>query len=374
MQAAGETFEHFVRDVRKQARQCNFEGLADSMIRDQIVIGIHNENLRTKLLQDNQPTMAKVEQMCKAFEAAALQNEAWAKKEEQIDPVQMTQEKKMASRKTQVFQVRQGAQATKLSCYGKTCRVCQSKNHFAACCRKAAQVGELRDGEDDFSILDVCVDCVGTKRDWMVKANVGSEQVFLKIDTGSQANLLPFSIYKIIKPRPLLRQSSSTLRSYSGSTIKHVGVVSEQVVIGWQSCMLSFFVVKKGHQALLGLNATEQLGLITRNVDTVTNSSEKLLQEYSAVFQGTGCVQRQYKMVLKEGSVPVVQAARRIPLTLREPLRNEVRRMEEAGIIVKVNEPTDLESRSSWRTCFQELQSLTQKVTPQVRKTSKYTP
>lgn len=175
----------------------------------------------------------------------------------------------------------------------------------------------------------------------MVEANVDGEQVFLKIDTGSQANLLPFSIYKNIKPRSLLRQSTSTLRSYSGSTIKHVSVISEQVVIGGQSCKLNFFVVKKGHQALLGLNATEQLGLITRNVDTVTSSSEKLLQEYSEFFQGTGCVQRQYKMVLKKGSVPVVQAARRVPLTLREPLRKELRRMEEAGIIVKVNEPTD---------------------------------
>ncbi|XP_049519032.1 uncharacterized protein LOC125943603 [Dermacentor silvarum] len=79
-------------------------------------------------------------------------------------------------------------------------------------------------------------------------------------------------------------------------------------------------------------------------------------------------------MVLKKGSVPVVQAARRAPLTLREPLRKELRRMEEAGIIVKVNEPTDWESSSSWRTCFQELQFPTQKVTPQVTKTSKYTP
>lgn len=76
MQAAGETFEQFLRDVRKQARHCNFQEVADSMIRDQIVIGINNESLRAKLLQDNRLTLAKAEQICKAFEAAVLQNEA----------------------------------------------------------------------------------------------------------------------------------------------------------------------------------------------------------------------------------------------------------------------------------------------------------
>lgn len=226
--------------------------------------------------------------------------------------------------------------------YGKTCRACQSKNHFAVCCRKVTQVGELRDDEDDFSILDVCVDSVRTERDWIVNADVGGQQVRLKVDTGSQANLLPFPVYKSIKLRPPLKHSSSTLRSYSGCTIKHLGVISQQVAIGRQRCELNFFVVKKGRQALLGLHGAEQLGLVTRNVDSVTtNSSEKLLQEYSDVFQGTGCVQRQYKMVLKEGSVPAVQAARRVPLALREPLRNELRRMEQAGIIAKVNEPSD---------------------------------
>lgn len=50
MQATGESFEQFSRDVRMQARSCNFGQLTDSMIRDQIVIGISNEGLRAKLL------------------------------------------------------------------------------------------------------------------------------------------------------------------------------------------------------------------------------------------------------------------------------------------------------------------------------------
>lgn len=56
---------------------------------------------------------------------------------------------------------------------------------------------------------------------------------------------------------------------------------------------------------------------------------------------GTGCVERVYRMVLRDEARPVVQAARRVPLALQEPLRGELGRMERAGIITKVTEPTD---------------------------------
>ncbi|XP_077502011.1 uncharacterized protein LOC144113013 [Amblyomma americanum] len=55
----------------------------------------------------------------------------------------------------------------------------------------------------------------------------------------------------------------------------------------------------------------------------------------------TGCVKRHYHFVLRDDAVPVVQPARRVPLSLREPLREELQRMEQGGIIAKVTEPTD---------------------------------
>ncbi|XP_070387525.1 uncharacterized protein [Dermacentor albipictus] len=46
-------------------------------------------------------------------------------------------------------------------------------------------------------------------------------------------------------------------------------------------------------------------------------------------------------MVLQPTAVPVVQRARRIPLSLRGPLQEELRRLERKAIIVKENDPTD---------------------------------
>ncbi|XP_077552546.1 uncharacterized protein LOC144167016 isoform X2 [Haemaphysalis longicornis] len=73
--------------------------------------------------------------------------------------------------------------------------------------------------------------------------------------------------------------------------------------------------------------------------------------------QEPGCVQRRYRMVLREGAKPVVQTTRRVPLALQEPLKEELQRMERAGIAVKVKEPTDWGSSWCLPTCYHGLQS-----------------
>lgn len=68
---------------------------------------------------------------------------------------------------------------------------------------------------------------------------------------------------------------------------------------------------------------------------------DAVLAEFPEVFRGLGCVNRPYKMVLREGFQPMVQPARRVPIALREPLRAELNRLVEAGIVRRVQEPTD---------------------------------
>ncbi|XP_075723895.1 uncharacterized protein LOC142765972 [Rhipicephalus microplus] len=59
------------------------------------------------------------------------------------------------------------------------------------------------------------------------------------------------------------------------------------------------------------------------------------------VFQRTGCIQREYQMVLQEVATPSVQTPRRVPLALQKRLKEELERMLKAGILTKVEEPTD---------------------------------
>lgn len=114
------------------------------------------------------------------------------------------------------------------------------------------------------------------------------------------------------------------------------------VTVGDRQICAEFFVVKNNHSAILGLAASEKLGIVRRDVESVTTSNtEAVVEEFPQLFHGTGRTPREYKMVLHKDAVPVVQPARRVPLSLREPLRAELDRMEREGIIQKVSSPTD---------------------------------
>ncbi|XP_049275515.1 uncharacterized protein LOC119372299 isoform X3 [Rhipicephalus sanguineus] len=343
VQSQGEPFEHFLRDLKKQARACNFGALLDSMVRDQIVYGTNDDRVREKLLRDCELTLQKAEHVCKAAETSALRQETWEQGQKQVDAVRNAgpNPKTAQVKMYKCSKCGRTHQPGNCPAFGRTCRKCQKRNHFAICCRSSALVGEIQDHEDDFSVLEVSARGVISQRDWTVRMTVNNVSVELKVDTGSQANLLPVGIYNKMHPSPEMKQSSVVLHSYGGDTIKHLGVVCTEVTLGDRAIPLDFFVVRKGRQAILGLQATERLGLLSRVHSVSKDGCEEIVKDFRHLFTGTGCVKKVYHMVLQDNTVPVIQPVRRVPLALTEPLRDELDRMEHAGIITRVTEPTD---------------------------------
>lgn len=90
------------------------------------------------------------------------------------------------------------------------------------------------------------------------------------------------------------------------------------------------------------LDILEQLALVNR-VDSLDNKSPSqcIKQQFPNLSAGIGKKRCEYKMVLREDAVPVVQPARRVPHALREPLKEELVRMKDASIIAKVEKPSD---------------------------------
>nr|XP_037288681.1 uncharacterized protein K02A2.6-like [Rhipicephalus microplus] len=177
----------------------------------------------------------------------------------------------------------------------------------------------------------------------MVRGKIAGQEIQFKVDTGSQANLLPLTLFNRIAHASTPRKSAAVFSAYNGSTIKHVGVATEDLEKNEAQHSVSFFIVKKGRQAILGLKTCQQFGLVLVTVDAVKvgDGQTKLQLAFPDLFSGTGCVRRPYKMVLREDAVPVVQPARRVPIALKGRLRQELQRMEKASIIVKVDEPTE---------------------------------
>ena len=78
--------------------------------------------------------------------------------------------------------------------------------------------------------------------------------------------------------------------------------------------------------------------------DAAALPPDDIFSEFSDVFDGVIKVMpgEQYKICLRDDAVPfAVTAPRRVPFALREPLQQELRKLEDNGIIVPVTEPTD---------------------------------
>ena len=59
------------------------------------------------------------------------------------------------------------------------------------------------------------------------------------------------------------------------------------------------------------------------------------------VFDGLGCLSEPYHIEIDPASKPVIHPTRKVPVTLREPLKKELTRMVQEEILTPVSEPTD---------------------------------
>ena len=81
------------------------------------------------------------------------------------------------------------------------------------------------------------------------------------------------------------------------------------------------------------------LGLIT--VHTVHNvKSTKLVEQYNNVFKGLGCLGDEYHIEEDKSVVPVQHVPRRVPVAMKERLKQKLSELTKQGIITKVEEPT----------------------------------
>ncbi|KAL1262289.1 hypothetical protein QQF64_007554 [Cirrhinus molitorella] len=70
VQTLGESIDQFVTDLKTKAKSCEYGQLCDSLIKDRIVIGIRDDDLRARLLRETDLDLHKAVQMWRAAEAS----------------------------------------------------------------------------------------------------------------------------------------------------------------------------------------------------------------------------------------------------------------------------------------------------------------
>ena len=142
---------------------------------------------------------------------------------------------------------------------------------------------------------------------------------------------------------PLL-PSLARLEIYSKTCIKPVGRCELTCWVRGHKHQVLFQIVDGSYTPLLGRESCGQVSLAQR-ISTI--GSKGILDEFPEVFQGLGCLPGKYHISIDPSVQPVVHPPRRIPHSKRDPLKKELDRMENVGIIEKVplNEPADWVSR-----------------------------
>ena len=197
-------------------------------------------------------------------------------------------------------------------------------------------------------------------------AGRGKEETTLKakIDTGAQGNVLPLHIYHNMypqninansKPRPrTLSQSKVILVAYGGSEIKHFGTAKIPCEFKGIKITATFYVTDTSGPAIIGLRTATQLKLVKFNLEVKKSpqpepctqsvksapirSKQDLIAWYPECFDGIGKLKSEYHITLDPAVPPVVHPPRKVPISMKDEVKDELENIVKNDIIAKVQE------------------------------------
>ncbi|CAC5389777.1 unnamed protein product [Mytilus coruscus] len=356
-QSEGENIDHYATELKNRAKTCEFGQLCDSFVRDRIVCGILSDNVRERLLRIPDLTLAKSIDICRASEVSKQQLKSITEDEKTVHAMRKDyksghkpkvkhqyKDHRKDNPKGQKYDCKKcGMQHLPRSCpaFGKTCNQCKKPNHFKKMC-KSRRIHAIEEESD--SGEELYIGCIENQKksenSWMVNLNLNGKNQKFKLETGAQANVIPYKVLKLVKGDTKIIPSKTRLVTYSGEKMDVLGKCYINVSHKDKIERMEFAVVNFNAQCILGLSACEKLNLINR-VMSVEKSAESILKENSDLFDGIGELEGYHHIELDKSINPVIHPPRRVPIALQERLKSEIERMEKLGIVEKVEHPTE---------------------------------
>ena len=404
VQNSGENFSTFLTDLKKLSASCEFADLRDSLIKDRIISGISDSRLKNRLLREENLTLQKCVDICKAAELAEIQISTMKseenKKIEEIsaknkDYKNKNKEKNFKGRPLQKSKTgssergtqpsrdsRKRAQATRddvtrgrqgqlqasdctrcgrqhmprqCPAYGKTCNCCHGFNHFANVCRKR-EINSVDKNNLNSLVIDTVTNNsndLKEKREkihvfeWLENVMVNKKyNIKVKLDSGAHCNVMSSHEFDAIKDKVRLDKPNTILSGYGGSNIKVIGTCELNCKFqNRNESSLGFLIVegnKNKFPTVIGLPTLLKLNLV-KKIEAIVELDENLiLKEYKDIFEGIGIIKDfEYDIKLKDGAIGNISTCRKVPIALMNLLKSELEKMEQLAIIERVNEPSD---------------------------------
>eukprot|EP00731_Ephydatia_muelleri_P006003 Em0003g251a len=205
--------------------------------------------------------------------------------------------------------------------------------------------------EEESAIDNVSVFAVGTPqvRPIVVKIAVNGTTIEMEVDTEAAVSLVSERTWKQIRGQVKLRKADVVLRAYNHMRLKVLGEAELQVQYGGRRYELLLRVVKEDGPSLIGRDWLQQIKLDWSAMCHWISPSQSdqmvktLMRKYADVFKAELGTMKgvKAKLVLKAGVVPRFIRPRPIPFALKEAVEQEIRHLEEQGILRRI-------THSSW--------------------------
>ena len=364
-QEEGESVDNFVTALYGLSEHCQYGGLRDEMIRDRIVVGLRDSSLSEKLQLEADLTLEKAVTSARQREAVKKQQKVVrAEGSSNVDAVHSKQTRpksaKSVQSKKQAYNPVTGSDLCtrcgrhshrgNQQCPARDaqCRKCHKQGHFQAMCRtKSVKAVTTEDSEDEAFVgavensesFMIPVVSTGTKP-WTVNILLNKFPVEFQIDTGADVSVISENLYKRLKAPPL-HPASKSLVGPSQDTLKVCGQFTGTLVHKDDTVDEVIYVVKGLRKALIGRPAITSLQLVSQ-VNQVNFAKQEVVSKFPKLFKGLGTIEGEYNIQLKQNAVPYALATpRRIPVPLKSQVEEELCRMEQLGVIRKVDTPTE---------------------------------
>lgn len=390
-QGESEPVDAFITDLYVLAESCGYAGLHDEMIRDRIVVGLRDIKLSEKLQMDSKLTLKKAVDQARQSEAVKKQQtllrsnfqQQASADEDAVYAHKKQQDRKRDSAKTsnpqrygkpryqsrkqenrpnqsqnsnQKSQEESGGRCGRCGksprhprekCPAKDarCNRCQRMGHWSAVCRANVSSVDASAEDDQLLLLgEVTSSTVQSIEDqnghepWMIKLQLEGTEVTFKIDTGADVTVVSESVFKKCKMTSL-EIADKILHGPGQSVLKVKGQFMGQIRAPNRDTQQKIYVVEDLKTSLLGRPAIEALGIVAKVADVTDNSYK---HQFPQLFSGLGRFEGEYTIELDSNSTPFsLSVPRRVPIPLLPAVKTELQRMEELGVITRVDQPTD---------------------------------
>ncbi|XP_054283452.1 uncharacterized protein K02A2.6-like [Macrosteles quadrilineatus] len=229
------------------------------------------------------------------------------------------------------------------------CNSCNKVGHLARVCmakNRARHINQIEDNENvndiDHATCDTYKIQMNGSDKFMVEVTLEGKPIQMELDTGAALSSISYKDYKQLNLSKKLFQTHVQLRTYTGKLIKPKGVVYVEFNFKDKAYFGKLYVIGQNVEPIFGRDWLREINLKIGDIRTIQENScdlSKILTEFSDVFKKEiGCIPNEkVHLSLQEGCKPIFIKPRQVPYSLKGKVEDELNRLENAGIITKVN-------------------------------------